>query len=344
MFKVIRAGNTILEILVPAYSVSTLIMSLIIKKTEHQKITIDKLPESISRPQNITESFDLSKIDTKTRKCVETFIRELSNKSNLCLSNFYQNFYPGCVVHHPTDKFSLEGTYDSTKNTITLFSTEFKKCIFHELLHLASTVFSPNSLPKIGFRYKTYDDSPKRKVIVIGRGLNEGYTQLLTERYFEENEKGFYPELMDIAYLLEFLTGQAETERMYSEANLFGLIDKLSIYDSKENIIKLIKLIDTLHAKIYRVNNLAILLSAKLTYTEIIKRIAKLYTHAMIKNRNLILGGYQRITNQLTKKYKSHYIYLTNEEIISILSEMNEQYMELQATELNSTKNFDKTL
>lgn len=127
---------------------------------------------------------------------------------------------------------NVDGEYDCRKNEIGLNN----KCDFlsidHELFHMASSIYS-NNIEYSGFRYynrKTNDD--------FGRGLNEGYTQTLTERYFGS----FYGDNIYIfevhfARMTEEIIGKSKMESLYLNANLNGLIDELKKYESEENIM-----------------------------------------------------------------------------------------------------------
>ena len=65
----------------------------------------------------------------------------------------------------------IYGEYYSDDNKIILY-TNCKDTIYHELFHMASSCFRGN----ISFSGFSQD--------LIGRGLNEGYTEFLTLRYF----------------------------------------------------------------------------------------------------------------------------------------------------------------
>ena len=88
--------------------------------------------------------------------------------------------------------------------------------------------------------YKTRD--------YIGSGLNEGYTQLLTERYFGETNEiaASYKICMFFSKKLEEIIGKDKMQSLYLNANLTELINELKKYDTEENIIKFIKSLDTI--------------------------------------------------------------------------------------------------
>jgi hypothetical protein len=101
-----------------------------------------------------------------------------------------------------------------------------------------------------------------------GVGLNEGYTQLMTERYFENdrtlnflrknygvrNTKNVvgnsYSLQTLIAYKVEQIIGKDKMENLYLNANPYGLRDELMKYASKEEINNFIINLDFLHYNI----------------------------------------------------------------------------------------------
>lgn len=77
------------------------------------------------------------------------------------------------------------GSYSIPDNVILLKPKHYFASIFHELMHMATRYRDADGVLKVGFYHVGN--------IIIGRGLNEGYTQLLTERYF-------YDQVVDYSY------------------------------------------------------------------------------------------------------------------------------------------------
>lgn len=135
------------------------------------------------------------------------------------------------------------GTYDAKKNQIRVDKDDYISTIYHELFHMASSTY------KDGIRYSGFRQSSlKPGVVSLGKGINEGYTQLLTERYFGDIEevKGTYEYEVHIADKLEKLVGQEKMESLYLNANLHGLLTELKKYASEEEITKFISGVDFL--------------------------------------------------------------------------------------------------
>ena len=133
-------------------------------------------------------------------------------------------------------KTTIQG-YESFHNVILFKEEENLNAIYHELFHLSSSL-------SLGDKsYSGFYEYSKSDSFEIGYGLNEGYTQLLTTRYFKDVPKAYVFE-MNIAYLLEKLTGTDNLANMYFNANLKSLITFLTKYASYEEVMLFITSLD----------------------------------------------------------------------------------------------------
>lgn len=125
------------------------------------------------------------------------------------------------------------GTYNTRNKKVQVEINNRTLPIYHELFHMASSS-RKNGISYSGFR----QTSSKPGVLKIGRAINEGYTQLLTERYFGDipKVKGGYSLEVRIVKELEKIIGQNLMESLYLNANLPGLINELKIYSTSEDI------------------------------------------------------------------------------------------------------------
>lgn len=131
-----------------------------------------------------------------------------------------------------------DGYYDIKYNDIIFKEDNYLASIYHELFHMASSV-SADNMYYSGF-------SQSSRVHAFGDGLNEGYTQLLTERYFGEIEGvcGSYKYEVFIASKLEEIIGKSKMYKLYLGADLHGLIEELKQYSSYEEIINFMVCLD----------------------------------------------------------------------------------------------------
>ena len=216
---------------------------------KRNKLKLKKVPK---------EGFINHKIDKlKFKKRQEEFNEELSRfamvlKSNFKkedLENFRKNMRTLQVygVYFQLGDFGLHfnyntfmGRYDVLKNAVAidLSKDKEKSSIYHELFHMASTRRGM-ILTGSGFHYHKTDK------VSYGRGLNEGYTDLLTQRYFYNKDyEVYYESELIYASLLERIIGKEKMESLYLNGDLNGLIHELEKYDTLDNIFHFIKEID----------------------------------------------------------------------------------------------------
>ena len=167
---------------------------------------------------------------------------------NHSLTNFYNNINEAKIKFSRLSYFTDgSGYYASKYNTLGVSKYS---SIYHELFHLASAIFDQSrQLACVGFRQHYYiKNSPD-----IGRGINEGYTEILAHRYFGDKHKMSKAYLMEVNIVknLEKIVGQDAMETMYLNADLPGLITELTKYTSEKEILKFISNVDFLAKHAY---------------------------------------------------------------------------------------------
>ena len=138
---------------------------------------------------------------------------------------------------------SLHAYYMPEDNKIVAKKYDYNLAIDHELFHMSSSYYDKNKLIWFsGFSQKAF----KRNT--IGVGINEGYTQLLTERYFGNNKKLLesYTFEKKISKKLELIIGKLKMESLYFKADLYNLVEQLKQYNEESNIINFINDVDFL--------------------------------------------------------------------------------------------------
>lgn len=221
------------------------------KVIDGYKLHKDFKPKNISRvslPPELTQEYSSVDIENlasqRFGEAVVEFAKLVMTKfSSNNLLNFYNNLNQLKVVpkkfglQNLVFKTNIAGTSDAKKNQIQVDGDGYTKTIYHELFHMASSTY------KDGVRYSGFRQSSfKPGIANLGKALTEGYTQLLTERYFGyiEEVRGTYEFEVHIADKLEKIVGQEKMENLYLNANLRGLINELKIYASEEEIMKFI--------------------------------------------------------------------------------------------------------
>lgn len=163
------------------------------------------------------------------------------------LNCFYQNINSLIVkdnIDSLDDLLNLTdtlGIYYNQDNSIKLYKKNKRATLYHELFHMASSYVDNNNMFS-GFSYSNQNDDSKD----FGDGLNEGYTDLLTKRYFgnvEVFESDYDFEIL-IASFIEEIVGKDVMEKLYLTADFQGLMGILKRYAYEDEIRIFIKDLD----------------------------------------------------------------------------------------------------
>lgn len=145
------------------------------------------------------------------------------------------------IKEYLTNRLSLyvkTGVYSPVNNTIDLYSTS-KSTLSHEFLHMASTINYLN----IGFsKFRLIDN----KVFEIGRGINEGYTELLNNRIFGKKRIINYPNVKITRLFETFFDNPKDMENSYFHSNLDSLYQMFCEYGTKEEFFEIMNNLDVL--------------------------------------------------------------------------------------------------
>jgi len=163
-------------------------------------------------------------------QAINTFINELSKLTHCDFSILKENITSLDIIEIKKINLylyalnnSANAWYNINDNNIFIRNNKFYKAIYHELLHMATRVISNNKIIG-GFSY--FNTTSKKKIC---NSLNEGYTQLLTDRYFIKS-KQIYNLEKHIAKHLELIIGKNTMEKLYFKAELIGLYKELYKY------------------------------------------------------------------------------------------------------------------
>ena len=152
------------------------------------------------------------------------------------LNNLYNNI-KNIKIKQLKKMYGALGAYYPKKNKIEILFSELDNLsFFHELLHMSSTIQTKKT-NFVGF----YQSS--KKMGRIGYFINEGYTQLLSLRYFKDECKELnnaYQYNVNVVEILEQIVGKETMQSLYFNANLHGLVEELKKYARDEEIMKFI--------------------------------------------------------------------------------------------------------
>lgn len=171
--------------------------------------------------------------EIKYLKEIDIFLEILKQDRNINLDNFLNNLKTLKIYYVEDDEKEMllsqemDACYIVSKNELR-FSSIAKKhgSIYHELLHCASAE-RKNNIEYCGFQIRLLDINGE-----IGRGLNEGYTELLSEWYFNVSATYWFERVFAIQ--LEKIVGEDFLKENYFNHNLQAIRDKLAEYSSKE--------------------------------------------------------------------------------------------------------------
>jgi len=161
---------------------------------------------------------DINKYARKVAKCLFVFQTILEHE-NVDLNIFYNNLKSLKInqsnfIQKILNKINKRsGWYSPDDNEINYVDRlEAKDTIFHELLHAASSIEDKEeSISFSGFEQINCERWQK-----IGRALNEGYTELLNQRYFSP-VRDVYTMEVTIAKMIERIVGREKMTEIAGE-------------------------------------------------------------------------------------------------------------------------------
>ncbi len=130
----------------------------------------------------------------------------------------------------------INGEYDIEKHKIRV-SRNIDLSIYHELFHAMSSYRLSNKIFGCGFFQNNGG-------LLVGAMLDEGYTDLLSARYFDSSIA--YNISANLALKLETIIGKEQMEFMYSTNDLVNVINFLADYSSLFSAFKFLSLLDKL--------------------------------------------------------------------------------------------------
>ncbi len=193
----------------------------------------------------ICDNISNKKIDRAYLENVRSFIERMRSViPSENLKNMYANIESVSIKHTNRFEYNVGSYYDCIGNNIRVIDNH--NTLWHELLHLSSGVYDKKTDTEYnGFRVTKYKNFHFDLDFDIGRGFNEGYTQLLTERYFCDRKHHLcYATEKYIVEAIERIIGRATMEKFYFNADLLGLIRELKKYTSEKEIFDFLNTLD----------------------------------------------------------------------------------------------------
>lgn len=241
------------------------------------KTIIDSLPESVLIRNDMNRKLDKTGIKKVESKCVNQFVKTIKESvPHFDLTYFYNNFKAYSINQQPSVLSSgrpVHGYYNIFSKKIFINSDKLIDTIFHELFHEASSTIL-GDLAICGFQRTKYVSGTNKSKIEysIGLGINEGYTSLLTERYFSRGNRTLS---MVFTQTIENMLGREFMEHAYSKGDLRAIVDEMSKYISREEVIELLIKMDSFEYYIRKAKSPILKVRTVQFYKEAVLALAK---------------------------------------------------------------------
>ncbi len=212
--------------------------AMIMKTNNPQRI------KKVIIPKELKQEPVPKRLELTHAKMVLEFIKTV--RENMPAS-YLNNMFHNLKTLELNDNFGIallgaDGKYTPERNRIRLAN---KKSIYHELFHMASrsaTDTRCNGLSQL------IDGT------WLGNGIDEGYTELLTRRYFKDKKRkpnqkektDSYDYQVNVCRKLEKIIGQDKMTEYYMTANFKGFIDELGKYSTEEELFRFIHSLDSI--------------------------------------------------------------------------------------------------
>lgn len=192
-----------------------------------EKIKTKNIPASIRGEEVLRRNFE------ELNEDIANFYLILSEKLPYSVPNFLDRVSSLDIIISRDVYDEHTGKYFSPNNTLVVYlpitgeyelSPDLRETLYHELLHMTSTYISKDKEVS-GFLHEIKTSFSKT---ILGSLLNEGYTELLTKRYFKCTNKNYYTKEVELARRIEEFIGREEMEKAYFEGNLYYIIERFN--------------------------------------------------------------------------------------------------------------------
>ena len=276
---------------------------------KNYKIIKDNKDKKISfLPSHIVDEckeVNTSRFSGDIKDTIEEFYSKLSNKvDDKLLINFRNNLESLKINKGKTNHFFIGGYYCASNNSI-IYTKNKKHLLFHELLHMASSHREKNVL-YTGFEQYTGGVS-------VGDGFNEGYTELLTNRFFNKNKfdnKGIifmdiYNYLVRVMRVVEDVVGKDKMIEYYFKSDMPSLCNDLLKYINESDLRLLFANTDYL-VECFKHLQGGITHNFNMDKFDSVNQILiSMYTNKLKQNNELTKENLDRLYNMLPKTYIS---------------------------------------
>lgn len=266
---------------------------------EQQNYIISNATEIANKYNSIPTNYQ---IDYRGKEIVRPYMEQLVNNLGNDIRLAKKNF--STLRVEQSKKLEITGaigTYNGSENIIK-YVKNTSSILGHEMLHMASYMYNEQT--------DTYHNGfmQQKGQAKIAYGLNEGYTELLTSRMFNNGKVSGYPRLVRIVKLLEdFFPNPQIVSHYYFTCNLPAFIHNLERYCTKTEIKEILLGLDELYEYEYTASNPI----AAIKETQLATKIYSIYERNFATNQQRVKAFQTKASeNKLTavaisgKKFK----------------------------------------
>lgn len=231
-----KEGDFVLEKVFKRFIIKRDLVFAKIAKVEMDPDLISKLEEDLVN-KDVKEEY---------KESITKFVKTVNENSNFDMRIFCLHFKDLTIknINFYDKMHSFMASYDAQKNQMRLNPENYRKAIFHELFHVISGVYKGLASYE-GFSICL--NFIGSFCLKFGVGLNEGYTELLANRYFADENLFSSPIEVYLIQFLENIIGQDKMENWYSTANLKSLLSELKKYQTEEEILEFLEDMDYIY-------------------------------------------------------------------------------------------------
>lgn len=252
---------------------SAFIKLLLSKQNIHN---IEKVLAETNYPKELTQIVNTFK-EYVSEDNFQTCLKNLQTIkiNHITLKNDIKTF-----IKNLTSPKIAGGTYNGYSNTINLFNDKINQQVLsHEFLHMASS-----KREKVGFRLVTRFENNE-----IGRGLNEGYTELLNQRIWKYKTTSYRQNVKIVRLIETLFDDPKEMENAFFGNDFDKVFLQFLKYGTKEEFFQIMTTLDNLATTNQIIFSNVDNIKTQLKLYEIIKRTQdpeKITTFENILNEN----------------------------------------------------------
>lgn len=210
-----------------------------------------KIPDEL---KDIVNTFVQNVDKENLKSCAENLKSVKINKKNF-LKDFKQ------YINNFISPLTTAGLYNPYTNTIDLFIPS-KQVLSHEFIHMCSASGNDNC----GFHIYTRFNAE------MGRGLNEGYTELLNSRIFKYPITSYGKNVNLVKLLETFFDNPKDLEKAFFHSDIDTVLFQFCKYGTKEEFFDLLNNLDNLAMGSIPINDFIKYHKLQFKLYEIIKR------------------------------------------------------------------------